>query len=389
MNAEVSTACLIGATTVSVDTSVMAARDSHRARPVRVMLVEASQAPSADTPPSAGFSAVAGRILDQLNPTAWLPAALVVADLWIAVAYRLAEGEPIDRFREIASVLNGKPFGILVTTLLALVLMTIITQSIEFASIRVLEGYWGHGWLAARLTQLGVAVEARRFRNLISKGDRLEAQALRSVLPLLKHQFDDDPRLTTILATLIRDDGITLPTETSLKTATPAQLERLSKLIQNREWLKLAVPHLVRRVDAVDIESRAFPDYDRLLPTRLGQTLRSVEDRLVGVDSRYGLRGYVIRNLPHINPMLLREHDQFRNRLDMYAVMVFVGLALTVINPIILWPPTIHWMTLAVIMLTTIITSIIAYRGAISAAEDYGTVLTEIDRQLFATRGRT
>lgn len=122
----------------------MAARWEHGARSTRTAAAETPFQPAyVEMPPSANFSAVAGRILDQLNPTAWLPAAMIIADLWVAIAYRLSEGESIARLRSIADVLNSKPFGILVTTVLALVLTTIITQSIEFAAIRVLEGYWG------------------------------------------------------------------------------------------------------------------------------------------------------------------------------------------------------------------------------------------------------
>lgn len=106
------------------------------------------------------------------------------------------------------------------------------------------------------------------------------------------------------------------------------------------------------------------------------------------MDPRNGLRGYVIRNLPHINPMLLREHDQFRNRLDIYSVMVFAGFALTVANPLILWF-SVDWMALGVLTVITLGIALLAYRGAIAAAEDYGTVLMEIDRHLFTARGRS
>lgn len=353
------------------------------------MVVEsAPQASSPESAPSADLSAVAGRILDQLNPTAWLPAALLVGDLWLALAYRLSVGGPIDRMRDIADLLNGKPFGILVTTILALVLATIITQSIEFASIRVLEGYWGHSQLAGRLSRIGISNESRRFENLIIKGDRLESQALRSALPYLDVTFKGEAEILKMLPALLLEDRIAEATEQTLPDATKTQRKRLSKFIQDRDWLNLAQPHLVHQISAVNVAARAFPSYDRLLPTRLGQTLRSVEDRLVGVDPRFGLRGYVIRNLPNINPMLLREHDQYRNRLDMYAVMVFAALALTTINPLILGS-SVGWVTIFVTSTATITMALVAYRGAVAAAEDYGTALTEVDRQLFAARGRS
>lgn len=108
-------------------------------------------------------------------------------------------------------------------------------------------------------------LEAGRFEELLAKGSRLDAQALRSVLPLMKDVFADQPKLATMLAKLVTGDWIEEPSAKLLKGSTREQRDRLSTYIHGREWLKMAPPHLVQAVESVNAATRQFPDYERLL----------------------------------------------------------------------------------------------------------------------------
>lgn len=155
----------------------------RRTAPLTIVL----HTPPSPTSPSTVSSAL-GRILEQLNPTAWLPAAVLVGDVAVAVAYAQAIGSPSARWHEIGMDLNKKPLGIILGTLFALSLVTILTQTLGFTAIRLLEGYWGASKPAAWLAALGIWRHNRRRRRLTELGEKLDADALVAVLPLLKRK---------------------------------------------------------------------------------------------------------------------------------------------------------------------------------------------------------
>lgn len=100
------------------------------------------------------------------------------------------------------------------------------------------------------------------------------------------------------------------------------------------DWQEDAAPGLLRRMVAYDDRFAGYPTASRVMPTRLGNTLRSTEDELKNVDG--DLRGFVVRNLDKIPRSVLQEHDQYRNRLDMYCMFVLVCAALAVAGPALL-----------------------------------------------------
>ena len=115
------------------------------------------------------------------------------------------------------------------------------------------------------------------------------------------------------------------------------------------------------------------------MPTQWGLALRLPEDQLEGPAREGNLRGYVIRNLSAVHPMLLSDHDEHRNRLDMYAVMSLVALTLVPINFLIL-KNEVAGVTLALLIVAAVMLSWSSYRGAVAAAEEYGQALKAIDR---------
>lgn len=341
-------------------------------RPVTVV-VEAPGAASAPSTSSSDFSAVAGRILDQLSATAWLPAALLVGDIALVLAYARADGTSNERWASVLAVVNDKPFAVILAVAFALVLATIVTQSFEFVAIRFLEGYWGTSWVGARCASLGIRFQGWRRRRLTRLGTGLEDKALKSVLPLVRARFAKDPDVAKAVENSVLRGGDTSIDEDARNKA--------QAYLDSKDWMSLVHPALAHRISAVNSKSVGFPDEDRMMPTRLGLILRSTEDRLAAGQQGENLRGFVIGNLHRIDQTTLQEHDQYRNRLDMYSMLCFVTFALAIVNGTALWD-VVSGQTLAILSMGMLALCWASYRGALTTAEDYGTVLIEVDRRL-------
>lgn len=322
-----------------------------------------SGGPSASAPP--GLSEFAGRVLDQLSLTAWLPAAMLVGNAAVLLQLR---AEPESGFTDAIVALTDKPLGVLIVLLFALVLSALVTQAMEFSAIRLLEGYWGHSWAANVVATWCVRRHCRRRKRLLEKGRAVELAALSVARERMLAMPAADPVLVAAVEARARNlDTSTFPPE-ALADA------------QTVDWREDAPPALLRRMDAVDDQFVRYPDNSRVLPTRLGNTIRSAEDALIDVDPP--LRGYIMRNLHRIPGLLLQEHDQYRNRLDMYCMFVFVCTVLAVAAPVLLVParpdPAFGiGATVAYLLLT-----VAGYRAAVASGRGYGSALLAINRGL-------
>jgi hypothetical protein len=184
--------------------------------------------------------------------------------------------------------------------------LALVTQPLQFGLVRVLEGYWGTSAVGQMLAAPGCALHRRRRA-------RLER---RTLLPAGR-----------------------APAERDLATASYAA------------WL------LARR----------YPPAPMVLPTRLGNALRSAEDR---AGRRYGLATAV--TWPRLYPLLPERVtalvDDQRTQLDLAARFTGVLLAATLVSGFLLathgW-----WLAVPALML---LLAWLSYRGAASAAAAYG-----------------
>ncbi len=116
-----------------------------------------------------------------------------------------------------------------------------------------------------------------------------------------------------------------------------------------------------------------------MLPTRLGNLLRSYEDRAFQDLKGQTLAGAVQR-VYHLLPIELRsEHDQHRTRLDLYCSMVLVATVVTVIAVLLLREIP-GWTYLAGIIASGAAIAQLCYRAAIASADAYGHLLLQIGR---------
>ena len=133
----------------------------------------------------------------------------------------------------------------------------------------------------------------------------------------------------------------------------------------------------MRRLDAVEIRIDGFPRDHRLLPTTLGNTLRSIEDSLVesGVQD---LEGFIIRRWDAMSAGLRQEHDQYRTRLDMYCTLVFVFGALAVLAPALITHGRDHLVVTVTTCVAYALMSCVSYTAAVASARGYGVVLVAL-----------
>jgi hypothetical protein len=342
----------------------------------------AASSPAPAPEPAAGLSPFSARILDQLSLTAWLPAALVVAHTYLVVAmYMVRAGngdEPsIENLKDAVVALNEEALGVTLAALFGVVLVTLVTQSLEFAAIRFLEGYWGGSIIAAIPTRIGVQLQQLTIMLLDRRASKLERKAFASAAPQISEELEDSPEFASAVLLV----GYDKPT-THLETHPEGKqlLVRAQRYYWQGDWLQHSSAHLRHRVNSVYLKRKAFPsDHSRLMPTRLGNALRTFEAELRGDAAGSRMRGYLYERLDSVTPALMQQHTQYRNRLDMYAVMAMLAAVLAVLD---LWllPPVLPREAVVGVIAGFAALSLVSYRGAIAAAMDYGAILLAMDK---------
>lgn len=114
-----------------------------------------------------------------------------------------------------------------------------------------------------------------------------------------------------------------------------------------------------------------------MLPTRLGSLMRATEDRLNHADGdpesfafrRRGTAPYRVRI----------QHDQFRNRLEMYCTLVFVSIALAALTPAILARTKVGLIAIGAICVFFAALAAVSYLAALASARGYCAALRQMD----------
>jgi hypothetical protein len=357
----------------------MASRSvSIRPRPVAVS-VTCNHTPASTGPPT-GLSPFAAKILDQLSITAWLPAALLMANTYLVAGMYLVRPDDVPRasnLKDAVAALDSRALGVIVAVLLGITLATLVTQSLEFAAVRFLEGYWGGSLLAAIPTRVGVKVQRWRRRLMVNRIDKLDRRAFRLAETRIRAQLKrngTDPTFVDAAISAGRDE---LPDDMSSDLRGQALAYYRAK-----QWRRLAPADLRHRALSLDVKNRAYPaQASRLLPTQLGNALRRSEDQMKGQVSGAQLRTYLFEHLDQVGPQLLEQHNHYRNRLDMCSVLTVLCLLLAGVDALLLpqlLPVSYAWWACGALTLL----SYLSYRGAVAAALDYGPVLVAINKSV-------
>ena len=308
-----------------------------------------------------------GKVLDQLSITSWLPAAMLVGASAVLLQLR-SQGD----YNVAAAVraLSDKPLGVLVVLLFALVLAATVTQAFSFEAIRLLEGYWGAGLVTGRLLGWRVGRQRQRLLRVRKAVEAWREAAFASAL--------DNMRRNGFSVNQVRvteDEFRGVPQD--LRPVYPAADVSAGLAVP---WTTHCSPGKLAAYDRWLAQEEDFPDEHRLLPTRLGNVLRAREDGL----RRDGksLEGLVMRSYDRLPARLLTQHDQFRDRLEMYCTLVPVLIVLAVAGAAALARSTDRYAGGAVALILFGALAVVAYRAAIASARGYGVVLAEVADRL-------
>lgn len=321
--------------------------------------------PTASQPPE-GLSAFLARVLDQLSVSAWLPSALLVFGGYLLGHLRRSDGH-------LGPALEGvgaTRFEALVMLLAAVIVLTTVTQAFEYGAIRVLEGYWGFGrvrqWLADLLAHRYVVREARAS----AVRSQLVQRAFQSARPGFVRAVNDMTIVDFIEADIL--DRNAKPVLTS------AQEQEMDQL----DWRTFASPAAMRRLGEHERQIRQLPSSHRIMPTLLGNTLRSHEDRASG-QLGGSVQGMVHRTYHRLPLHLQVEIDQFRNRLGLYASLVATTALLVLSSAVVVMPVDVT--SGAIAASGGLVLAVVFYRASVSSAEAYGGLLEEVAE--LASRG--
>jgi hypothetical protein len=325
--------------------------------------------PAQTTP---GISELIGRVLDQLQVSAWLPAVMLVG-----IGALLVQVHSQQHLDVGAAVVNltKQPLGILIVLLFALILATMITQAFGFGAIRFLEGYWGTSRLAIAVAKIRIAAHVKRRAKLESTRLQLSEDAF-------------DKARKQMLREKVKREVIDILEDIVYRRSLDDYTADKRRKATRRGWRRSADPADLRKLDTINKRRKSYPEPHRILPTRLGNTLRAIEDNLTEAD-RDNIQGFVMRHYDKIHPRLLTRHTEHRTRLDMYCTLVFVFALLVPADIILLWKfgpwhsPALGGALLLVLL------AYVSYRAALASADGYGTALLEINAQVKAAKSAT
>lgn len=326
----------------------------------------AESAGSAQNDASAGesLSSFITRILDQLSLSSWLPAIMLVCNC--AILMQLHAQHNLNLGPAVIA-LTRKPLGILIVLLLAIIVVSIVTQAFEFEVIRIFEGYWGSVKVLDRLSRSRTRHHLNRLLALEKRYAAYQDLAFA------------DAKATMRARKLPRDIITIIDRQTHRKRVdhySPARLAEAAKF----NWRGFAAPELLRQMDATMIRIRQHPEPHRILPTKLGNTLRSEEDRLRLAPGE-NLDEFVYRRYALMTTELKSEHNRFRSQLNIYCLSAIVFAGLAVLSPAVLAHRRAEISGEVLFTLAYAALAVVSYRAAIASARGYVTVLRVLGTQ--------
>lgn len=310
--------------------------------------------PAPSAPP--GLSAFAAKVLDQLSLSAWLPGALFAIAVTVLLRFRANASVNLTTVAD--DISTGRHWiAVLVLTLPVLVLSVLVIQASSFAAIQFLEGYGAAGGPGRWARTALIRYQLERLNRLQKRLGRARKDAFDATIDKWKAEPAE-----VVLALQAAAYGLGKPTLSAEHDA----------LLSGLDWQSECEPWQLARIDELQERIKEFPALHRILPTRLGNVLRTTEDDLD--DTAADLSTFALRRRSMVPPRTQLQHDQFRARLDMYATLTVVttllaGLSLAILIGAV--APVAVTLVCAVFLLA----ALVAYRAAVASARGYASIL--------------
>jgi hypothetical protein len=308
------------------------------------------------------LSAFVARVLDQLSLSAWFPAALFTVSLAIFLQFR-RQGS--DNLARAIRVLTADPVRVLVIMIPILVIATVVTQAFSFEAIRTLEGYWRRRGPASLARTLMIRRQVRRRKIIAKRLRKAYEKAFTAAKRRMADKHIPERIITALQAQVVKDVEMPILTEVESSEFTATN------------WRSWCDPWLLAKVDQLLNEEEAYPINSRILPTKLGNLIRATEDQLLNTGD--DVQGFALRRYSMAPPLVQAQHDQYRNRLEMYCVLVFVSASLAALTPVILIGHGISATVIAIMSGSFAALCEASYLAALASAEGYCSALKVMD----------
>lgn len=273
--------------------------------------------------------------------------------LWVYALFASDAWRHAPNLGQLGHRLSTWTFAGVTWVVLAALLVGMFIHALLFPTVQLLEGYWGSSALARGLAKVRIDHYRKKHRRI---NDRVE-----------NHLKSLDRAFTGWF-------GVRKAQKLSAEEA-----ERRRDTFLNEDHGDDAIAHVIA-VDAYSKSLERFPDPRRILPTRLGNALRTVEDK---AGRQYGLDALL--TAPHFalvaRPADLAYRDDSQEEFDTAVRLCSVSLVATVVTvPAVLGDGL--WLLIALIPYSL---AYLAYRAALSAADEYMAAMsTVIDLNRFA-----
>lgn len=258
---------------------------------------------------------------------------------------------------------------LVVTTLLVAFFM----HPLQFAMTQLLEGYWGSSPVALGAMKWRIVHHRKRRQQLADQEDEHRDSWQQESDKILRKQFMEDKKQPPKQ----QQQGTNYGGDDPHKWSDEVHKRMRISVLDSKLGDQLMV-HVVGEEEARRQLAR-YPEESRVMPTRLGNALRSFED---DAGSQYGLDAILVA--PHFSLIAPDQHTQYlrdsRQQMDTTISLCAVSLLATMITVAFLLTDGL-WLLVSIVPYAL---AYVAYRSAVAAADEYATaVKTIIDLDRF------
>lgn len=283
------------------------------------------------------------KVLELLNPTTWLPAAMLIGNLYL-LAHLPSEHDSITLTAWFDRVTTTRTPGL--TAFIFLILTSLILQNVESPVCRLMQGLWGHSAPLCLLARVCIHFQRRRRKRL----DNLSR--------VLRMKAFEDARV-----------ALTLPGVDGHRDA------------DEEAWRPFAQAHNLARLDATLEALKHYPVSHRMQPTRLGNILRAAEERATSDD--LSPDEALLERFDTLPATLKDSHDHSRSLLDMACSLTAVLATLAILSlTLLLIFRNQYEMRFALVGLYSVL-AVVSYQAATANAAGYGEMLNAVAERLY------